>query len=112
MSFFFEVDDRVVWTPDTPDGQVFLLSADRIAAEIGTPHGLTRWAGDYYIVDRSGYEAFLRRVDETFVDGTTPAHELVRRFVAASLALLALGVRPQSICGSGGPSTSSASMIV
>jgi hypothetical protein len=112
VTYFFEIDDRVVWSPDTPDGQLFLLSADRIAAALGTPHGLTRWAGDYYIVDRGGYETFLRQVDRTFVDGLTPAHELVRRFVAASLVMLSVAGQAQSICGSGGPSTSSASMIV
>jgi hypothetical protein len=116
VSYFFEIDDRVVWSPDTADGRLFLLFADQIAAALGTPHGLTRWAGDYYIVDRAGYEAFLGRVAETFVDGPAPGHEVVRQFVAASVVILrgSLWFRGpvQSICGSGGPSTSSASMIV
>ncbi len=88
MSCSFEIDDQVVWRPETGEGRLFVLSADSIAGVLDTPHGLTRWAGDYYIVDRPGYAAFVGKVSQEFVDGDSAGHELVRHFVAASTVLL------------------------
>ena len=66
MSFIFEHDDEVIWSPALRIGAAYLAVAQGFASFMAIPTGLIPMANDYFIIDESDFKTFVESVHERF----------------------------------------------
>ncbi|HEY3471337.1 MAG TPA: DUF6086 family protein [Amycolatopsis sp.] len=91
MSYVFDVDGEVVWSPALRIGKLFMDMAGTLAADAGTDlaaAGFTMNASDYYYVDPVALGGFVRTLLAGSVVTNPVYKELARGFLVACLVLL------------------------
>ncbi|MEU8232249.1 DUF6086 family protein [Actinoplanes sp. NPDC048967] len=88
MSYIFDADDRVVWSPASQVGKTYVGLADALSDAISVPHGLSPMASDYYEIGSSQFRTFVEALNSEYSIGHRVAQGLIRGFVLTSLVLL------------------------
>jgi hypothetical protein len=88
MSYVFDHDDEVIWSPSLRVGQLYVGLAQEMSGFLGLPHGLKAMANDYYELDSERFRDFVAAVVREF-SGHPVSGALVHGFCATSFVLLA-----------------------
>jgi uncharacterized protein DUF6086 len=88
VSYIFEFQDDVIWSPAMRVGRLLVGFANSLAATVPAPHGLSASAADHYYVDDRQFHRFVEVVDLEYGSGHPSADGLLRGFRLTSLVLL------------------------
>ncbi|MFJ1763957.1 DUF6086 family protein [Amycolatopsis sp. NPDC088138] len=91
MSYIFDVDGQVVWSPALRVGHLFVTLADTLAGDAGVEPGATgleMMASDYYYVNPPVFAEFVRTLLASSVVTNEVYAELARGFLVTSLVVL------------------------
>ncbi|WP_439378093.1 DUF6086 family protein [Amycolatopsis lexingtonensis] len=91
MSYVFDVDGEVVWSPSLRIGKLFVSTAETLAGNAGiglADAGLTMMASDYYYVNPTALAAFVRSSLAGPVVANSVYAALARGFLVTSLVVL------------------------
>ncbi|WP_290056216.1 DUF6086 family protein [Amycolatopsis solani] len=91
MSYVFDVDGEVVWSPALRIGKLFVSTAETLAGNAGVglaDAGLTMMASDYYYVNPAALAAFVRSSLAGSMVVNPVYAELSRGFLVVSLVVL------------------------
>jgi hypothetical protein len=94
MSYVFDVDDEVVWSPSLTIGKLFITMVDAMTEGLDwgdQATGFTMMANDYYYVDPQALGVFVRGLLSSSVVYNPTYKELARGFIVACLVLLDRG---------------------
>jgi hypothetical protein len=88
VSYIFEFQNDVIWSPALRVGRLFVGFADSLATTVPAPTGLSPMAADHYYVDDQQFRRFVEIVDLEYAIGHPIADGLLRGFRLTSLVLL------------------------
>ena len=91
MSYIFDVDGEVVWSPGLRSGKLFIALADALAANAGIDPGatgLTAMASDYYYVNPRVFAEFVRALLAGPAATNSVYAQLARGFLVTGLVVL------------------------
>ncbi|WP_410568879.1 DUF6086 family protein [Amycolatopsis sp. cmx-4-61] len=91
MSYIFDVDGEVVWSPALRIGKLFTTLVDVLAGDVDVEPratGLTAMASDYYYVNPPVFAQFVRALLGSSVLANPVYAELARGFLVISLVVL------------------------
>jgi hypothetical protein len=91
VSYVFDVDGEVVWSPALRIGKLFISMAGTLADNSGVDlasAGFTMMASDYYYVDPPALAGFVRTLLAGSVAANPMYRELARGFLVTCLVLL------------------------
>ena len=88
MSYIFDADDKVIWSPASHVGKLYVELADALSGLISVPHGFSPMANDYYEVESSQFHDFVEALTGEYSDGHRVAQSLIRGFILTSRVLL------------------------
>jgi hypothetical protein len=87
VSYIFESEDKVVWSPASRVGRLFVALADALSAMLSVPHGLSPMAEDYYEIERSQFRDFVEALNREYPEHRV-SRSILRGFLLTSLVML------------------------
>ncbi|MBT2387499.1 DUF6086 family protein [Streptomyces sp. ISL-11] len=93
MSQYFQVGDRVLWSPANRVAELFYSQAEALVPAAGVPHGIGPKHNDEYDIDPVAFAAFVQRLVERYEHhGHLVLRTLIHGFVATALVLAEWGL--------------------
>lgn len=95
MSYIFDVDDVTVWSPALRVGELYVSMARDVAGVLDMSTGMTAMASDYWEIELTEFESFVRVMYRTYFSSEHPVFKtLIGAVLAPSIVLLERGGKP------------------